>query len=133
MLVDHLVVAGDIVLFLLVGEIRQRFQPFGKGGGHKAVVRVQQVSVAGGQDPVNDRVAQPQPRFRLLLLKSGDFAVVGVDGGEQLQIVLHVLFAVKCILRQQNGQLGLNAQGGRERLVVELQTLGRELGGQIGL
>ena len=63
MLIDGSVVPGIIVRFFLVGQPLHLVKPLGKCLCHEAVVRVQEICVAGLDDPVNGSVAQSKSCF----------------------------------------------------------------------
>ena len=120
--VNGSMVPGNEILLFLLCQSLHLLQTLRKCFRHEAVVRVQKIGVAGIEDTVDDRVAQPQPGIGFFLLKGNDAVIVGVNGGQEGKVILHILFTVKYILGQKYGKLRLYAQGGGKGLVVELQS-----------
>ena len=98
MFVDRRLVPGSVILFFLVSQPIYCIEPGGKGLGHKAVVCVNEIGVAGGDNAVDDCITEAQARLGFLFLKGYDAVIIGVNGGQQRKVVLNILPAVKGVL-----------------------------------
>ena len=58
-----------------------------------------------------------------MTLKGENTVIVCADGGEEGEIILHILGSIEGIFRQEEGKLGLDSQRGGERLVIKLQAI----------
>ena len=128
---------GDVFLtprlFFLLGDIRQSGQLFLKGLREEVILGGDEITLAGLNQVVDGGVAVVQSGGGFLPLKFLQLSVVDVDLGEQPEVVLHVIPGVEGIFRQQNGQLGLDADGGGEGPAVELQPVAHQGRLQIGV
>ena len=79
--VNGSMVPGNEILLFLLCQSLHLLQTLRKCFCHEAVVRVQKIGVAGFEDTVDDRVAQPQSGIGLFLFKGDDAVIVGVNGG----------------------------------------------------
>ena len=118
---------------LLLGDSGQAVQLLGEGLCEEILLGDDEIALAGFDESVDGAVAVVEAGGGLLPLKLLQLPVVHVDLGEDGQIVLHVLLRVKWVFRQENGQLGLDPDGGSQGTAVELQPLAGEGGVQVGV
>ena len=147
--VNHALVGGNegfvdrLPVSLAVGlpfRLRQSFQSLQalvEGFSHEAVLCVQKIGAAGRNNPVNGPIAHSQACLGFLTFKGENTVIVCADGGEEGEVVLHILGSIEGIFRQEKGKLGLDSQRGGERLVIKLQAISCQkvvkIGGENGI
>ena len=132
--VDGSQIFSYVGVLLLLGQPFYLIEPFCKGFSHKAVVGVDEIGVAGLDNPVKADIAQPQSGIRPFLLIGCNGSIVGVNRGEEGEVILYVLSGIEGILGEKDGKLCLYPQGGGQGLVVKLHSFAGnhciEIGGQ---
>ena len=119
---QNLEILGFIRGLLFLRKIRHGIDAFVKGGREKILLRRQKIGGTVVGDGIHTVIGHKETGPGFLLLEYKKLFIIIVNGGEQSQIVIHVLFVVKNIFCQKYGKLGLNSYGGSQGLIVKLQA-----------